>query len=56
MEVHRCKLCHFTSRIKSKIRIHLAQMCETDVACQISGCPKMNRGKNELYSIEDENN
>lgn len=31
-------------------------MRETDMACRISGCPKMDQGQNELYSIGDENN
>lgn len=56
VETYRCKLCHFTSRIKSKIRIHLAQMRETDTACRISGYPEMNQGKNKLYSFSDEKN
>lgn len=56
VEIYKCKLCRFTSRIKSKIRRHLAQICETSMACQISGCPKMDQGKNELYSIGDEKN
>lgn len=49
VEIHRCKLCHFTSWIKSEIRKHLAQICKTDMACRISGCPKMDQGKNELW-------
>lgn len=30
-------------------------MYETDMACQISGCPKMDQGRDELCSIGDEN-
>lgn len=41
VEVYRCKLCQFTSSIKSKIRMHLAYMYEIDTACQIVVCPKM---------------
>lgn len=37
VEVYRCKLCQFTS----KIRMHLAYMYEIDTACQIAVCPKM---------------
>lgn len=48
--------CHFTSRIKSKIRILLAQMHGTYTACRISGCPEMDQGKTKLYSFGDEKN
>lgn len=41
VEVYRCKLCQFTSSIKSKIRTHLAYTYEMDTAHQISGCPEM---------------
>lgn len=55
-EAYRCKLCQLSSSIKSKIRMHLAYMHETDPACQISGCPKMDQDENESYSMGDEAN
>lgn len=56
VEVNRRKLCQFTSSIKSKIRTHLAHMHETDAACEISSCPKMDQDENELPSMGDEAN
>ncbi|XP_026514539.1 zinc finger protein 879-like [Terrapene carolina triunguis] len=56
VEVYRCKLCHFTSSIKNKIRTHMTNIHKQGRICHISECLEMgpDQDENDSYSIGDE--